>query len=177
MRKYYYYVLIILLLIFSLLILKYIIRRKKIARAKTLYSSIKFIKKCFKGELINKNSKIIVSNPKISAIIPVFNCQNTILASIRSIQNQNMADIEIILVNDNSKDNTSIIIKKLAEEDNRIKILNNEKNMATLYSRNIGILMSRGKYIMNLDNDDLFMYSDVFSKVYNEAEKGNYYRF
>jgi glycosyltransferase involved in cell wall biosynthesis len=174
MRKYYYYVLIILLLIFSLLILKYIIRRKKIARAKTLYSSIKFIKKCFKGELINKNSKIIVSNPKISAIIPVFNCQNTILASIRSIQNQNMADIEIILVNDNSKDNTSIIIKKLAEEDNRIKILNNEKNMATLYSRNIGILMSRGKYIMNLDNDDLFMYSDVFSIVYNEAEKGNY---
>lgn len=179
MRKYYYcyyfyYVLIILLLIFSLLILMYLNRKRKISRDKTLYSSIKFMKECFKGELINNNSKKISINPKISAIIPAYNCQNTILASIRSIQNQNMGDIEIIIVNDNSKDNTSIIINALAKEDNRIKILNNEKNMATLYSRNIGILMSRGKYIMNLDNDDLFMYFDVFTTVYNEAEKGKY---
>ena len=85
-----------------------------------------------------------------------------------------MSDIEIILVNDNSNDNTSLIIQKLAEEDQRIKILNNKKNMATLYSRNIGILNSKGKYIMNLDNDDLFMDFDVFDKIYEEAEKGNY---
>mgnify|MGYP007101895728 CR=1 FL=1 len=46
--------------------------------------------------------------------------------------------------------------------------------MATLYSRNIGILMSREKYIMNLGNDDLFMYFDVFTTVYNETEKAIY---
>jgi glycosyltransferase involved in cell wall biosynthesis len=85
-----------------------------------------------------------------------------------------MSDIEIILVNDNSNDNTSLIIQKLAEEDQRIKIINNKKNMATLYSRNIGILNSKGKYIMNLDNDDLFMDFDVFDKIYEVAEKGNY---
>ena len=52
--------------------------------------------------------------------------------------------------------------------------MNNKKNMATLYSRNIGILNSKGKYIMNLDNDDLFMDFDVFDKIYEEAENGNY---
>jgi len=51
------------------------------------------------------NIKTFSSNTKISVIIPVFNCQNTIKAAVRSIQNQNMADVEIILVNDYSKDN------------------------------------------------------------------------
>ena len=149
-------------------------KTKLITRTKVLGLSIKFIKKCFKDELLNNNSKILSSNIKISTIIPVYNCKKTIKASVRSIQNQNMSDIEIILVNDNSNDNTSLIIQKLAEEDKRIKILNNKKNKATLYSRNIGILNSKGKYIMNLDNDDLFMDFDVFDKIYEEAEKGNY---
>ena len=149
-------------------------KTKLTTRTKSLGLSIIYIKKCFNGELLNNNSKILSSNTKISTIIPVYNCKKTIKASVRSIQNQNMSDIEIILVNDNSNDNTSLIIQKLAEEDKRIKILNNKKNKATLYSRNIGILNSKGKYIMNLDNDDLFMDFDVFDKIYEEAEKGNY---
>ena len=115
-------------------------KTKLTTRTKSLGLSIIYIKKCFNGELLNNNSKILSSNTKISTIIPVYNCKKTIKASVRSIQNQNMSDIEIILVNDNSNDNTSLIIQKLAEEDKRIKILNNKKNMATLYSRNIGIL-------------------------------------
>ena len=85
-----------------------------------------------------------------------------------------MADIEIILVNDFSKDNTTKIIQELSEEDPRIKIINNEKNMGALYSRNIGILNAKGKYIMNLDNDDLFLDKDVFDVLYKEIEKTNY---
>ena len=49
-------------------------------------------------------------NPKISAIIPLYNCEKTIKSTVRSIQNQNLTEFEIILVNDNSKDNTSKII-------------------------------------------------------------------
>ena len=123
---------------------------------------------------MNKNTKVFSANPKISAIIPVYNCENTIKAAVRSIQNQNMAEIEIVLVNDNSKDNTSKIIHELEKEDPRIKILNNQKQMATLYSRNIGILHSNGKYILNLDNDDLFMTNDLFDTIYKEAETGNF---
>lgn len=146
------------------------------SRIRELNLSRKYMKKCLNGELINNNSNYNISylNIKISTIIPAYNCEKTIKAAVRSIQNQKMPEIEIILVNDNSKDNTLNIIKKLAEEDRRIKIINNFRNMATLYSRNIGILNSKGKYILNLDNDDLFMDSDVFERIYDEAEKGNY---
>ena len=163
----------------SICLLANVDRTKLITRTRILSISLKFIKECFNGDLLNNNSKILSSNIIISVIIPVYNCKRTIKAAVRSIQNQNMSDIEkpymnIILVNDNSNDNTSLIIQKLAEEDQRIKILNNKKNMATLYSRNIGILNSKGKYVMNLDNDDLFMNSYVFDEIYREAEKGNY---
>ena len=46
--------------------------------------------------------------------------------------------------------------------------------MGALYSRNIGILNAKGKYIMNLDNDDLFMDSEVFTDIYNEAQETNF---
>jgi len=88
-----------------------------------------------------------------------------------------MTDFEIILINDYSSDNTLSIIKELQKYDNRIKIIESEKkfgkNIGTLYSRAIGVLEAKGKYILNLDGDDLFFDSDVFDTVYNEAEKDN----
>jgi glycosyltransferase involved in cell wall biosynthesis len=129
------------------------------------------MKKCFEGEFLNNNSNSFSNESKITVVIPVYNCEKTIKAAVRSIQNQNMADIQIILVNDFSKDNTSKIIQELSEEDPRIRIINNGKNMGALYSRNIGILNAKGKYIMNLDNDDLFMDTDVFDVIYDEIEK------
>lgn len=145
-----------------------------IKRKSALSKGKKYIQQCFDDVLLNNNSKAITLAPKISIVIPVYNCQNTIKAVVRSIQNQNMSDLEIILVNDYSKDNTSKIIQELELEDQRIKIINNEKRMATLYSRNIGILFSKGKYILNLDNDDLFMNDDLFDTIYNEAEINNF---
>ena len=84
------------------------------------------MKACFQGLFLNDNAKLNYnsSTPKISVVIPVYNCNKTIKAAVRSIQNQNMGDIEIILVNDLSKDNTSNIIQELSEEDPRIKIIN-----------------------------------------------------
>ena len=58
-----------------------------------------------------------------------------------------MTDFEIILINDNSTDNSLKIIRKMKSYDNRIHIINNHKNMGTLYSRCIGVLNSKGKYI------------------------------
>ena len=74
-----------------------------------------------------------MQNHKISAVIPAYNCQNTIKDALRSIQNENMPYIEIILVNDNSEDNSSKIIQELREEDQRIKLINKEKRKANLY--------------------------------------------
>ena len=85
-----------------------------------------------------------------------------------------MKDFEIILVNDNSNDNSLKIINKMKKADNRIKIINNHKNMGTLYSRCIGALNAKGKYVFSLDNDDLFLDSDVFVTIYNVANKEKY---
>ena len=105
--------------------------------------------KCIKGILINdKNNFILSENPKISAIIPVYNSKNFISRAIKSIQNQNILNIEIILVNDFSTDDTLSEIEKIQKEDPRIKIINNKKNMGILYSRSIGALSAKGnKYL------------------------------
>ena len=93
---------------------------------------------------------------------------------IRSIQNQKMLDVEIIIVNDFSKDNSMRIIEDMQKEDPRIKIINNEKNMGILYSRSIGVLESKGKYIFNLDHDDFILDEDLFDVIYEESEEGNF---
>ena len=80
----------------------------------------------------------------------------------------------IELVNDFSNDNSLKIIEQLSQKDRRIKIINNNKNMGTLYSRCIGALKAKGKYILPLDDDDLFMDKDIFYFAFNESEKGNY---
>ena len=134
-----------------------------------------FLHKCSEGILLNDKSKFKKSNhPLISAIVPVFNCQNFVNRAIKSIQNQNITDIEIILVDDFSTDNSLSIIEELQKEDPRIKILKNNKNMGILYSRSVGALSSKGKYIFSLDDDDLFLDFDVFSTITNIAEEGNF---
>lgn len=113
-------------------------------------------------------------NILISVIVPVYNSQNTIKYSVRSIQNQNISQIEIILINDFSKDNSLKFIQNLRNEDPRINIINNKKNYGTLYSRSIGVLSSKGKYIFSLDNDDMYFNNDVLDIVFRTARIGNF---
>ena len=135
----------------------------------------KFLDKCLEGILFNnKNDSLEMnSDPIISVIIPIYKCEKTIKAAIRSVQNQNVKNIEIILVNDLSPDNTSSIIQQMKKEDSRIKIINNVKNMGVLYSRSIGVLKSKGKYIFTLDDDDMFFDTDILD-IYLHAEDGNF---
>lgn len=131
----------------------------------------KFIQICKDGTLlygIEKPSQ----NPKITALIPVYNAGKTIKTTIRSIQNQNMSDIEILIVDDCSNDNSLQIIEQLQSEDPRIKLLKSKKNRGTLYTRSIGALNSKGKYVMTIDNDDLFI-NNILQIAYDEAELNN----
>ena len=142
-------------------------------KTEVLLKGKKFIDKCLKTQNITQKNSII-SKPKISAIIPVYNSEKTIYSSICSIQNQNYTNFEIILIDDFSNDNSSRIIKYLKEKDERIKIISNHKNMGSLYSRNIGVLMAKGRYIFGLDNDDLFFLNDIFYFILNIAQKYNF---
>ena len=132
----------------------------------------KFLENNINGTLLRNVTSLSINNPIATAVIPVYNSKNYILKAIRSIQNQNIMNIEIILVNDYSKDDTLSFIKEIQKEDPRIKIISNKKNMGIIYSRCIGTLSARGKYIFPLDNDDMFLDEDVFQTITNIAEKG-----
>ena len=163
----------IIIIFFSILFIIFN-KDKQYLRWKSLIKSIKYMNFCLGDILINKNNIKLFSQINITVIIPVYNCEKTIRASIRSIQNQNFLNFEILLVNDFSKDNSLNIIEEMQKEDFRIKIIKNQKNRGTLYSRCIGTLQAKGKYIVPLDNDDLFMNGDIFYIAFNEAEIGKY---
>ena len=127
-------------------------------------NGLEFLNKIKNADLNNKKKQI--NHPKISVIIPIYNCEKTIELSIKSIHFQNLNELEIILVNDQSSDNSSKIIEQLKNIDNRIRIINNKKNMGTLYSRSIGALNSRGEYVIGLDNDDFFCSEYILQNAY-----------
>ena len=115
----------------------------------------------------------IIQNPKISAIIPLYNAEKYIKYSLSSIQNQKMKEIEIILINDYSRDNTLLKINNYMKKDKRIRLINNFENRKILYSKSIAALNTNGKYIIQLDQDDIFIRDDVFDILYYEAEKND----
>jgi glycosyltransferase involved in cell wall biosynthesis len=133
-----------------------------------------FIDNCSKGILINKDLIKPIKKPKISIVIPCYNCKGYILKALRSIQNQDFNNLEIVIINDFSCDETLSYLEQLKFEDPRIKILSNKKNMGTLYTRSIGSLSAIGKYIFTMDSDDMFLDKDVFSTISNIADKGNF---
>ena len=128
-----------------------------------------FLDKCLRAH--NNKTYKYIKQPKITAIIPLYNCERTIESALHSIQYQNMSEIEILLINDFSKDNTSKILKNSQKKDFRIKVINNHKNMGTLYSRSIGVLISKGEYIFGLDNDDMYFDNDIFDYIYKKGKK------
>ena len=100
----------------------------------------------------NSNSKKIkkfkkCNIPKISVISPIYNSEKYILRFLRSIQNQNFLEIEIILVDDCSNDNSVFLIEKYIKEDERIILIKNKINKGTFITRNLGVLFSKSKYI------------------------------
>ena len=88
-----------------------------------------------------------------------------------SIQAQKLDDIEIIFVDDFSKDNTYKNILKAQKLDPRIKIIKNKKNMGIMYSRMFGALESKGEYVTFLDCDDLYIDSNILKLAYETAEE------
>ena len=166
--KYKKYLLFLLIISFILIILFIIYN---IFKKSIIFKNKKFINKNINLILNNINKNIILcqkgiltndilksySNPLITVIIPIYNSEKTIKSAIRSVQNQNFRDLEILLIDDFSKDNSLSIIKELKNEDSRIKIIKNKVNRGPLFSKSLAVLNSRGKYTILLDSDDLFV--------------------
>ena len=107
-----------------------------------------YIELCINNKLIDNQKNPLIINPKISIIMPIYKGGKYLYYSLRSIQNQKMKEIEIILIDDNSPDDTLLIIDKYMKEDPRIKLIKNDKNRKVLYSKSIGALNTKGRYIM-----------------------------
>lgn len=93
-------------------------------------------------------------NPLVTVVMPVFNGENFLDNSIRSFMEQTLKEIELIVVNDGSTDNTKAIVEKFATEDNRIQLINLEENRGNFFARKTGAMAATGDYIMFLDADD-----------------------
>ena len=90
---------------------------------------------------------------KVSVIIPAYNAEKFIENCIQSIQRQTFQDFEIIAVNDGSKDGTLSVLKKIAKEDARVVIVDQE-NKGVSAARNAALKQATGKYLTMVDADD-----------------------
>ena len=120
---------------------------------------------------ITKNYKKRI-NPKISIISSIFNSEKYLLRFLNSIYFQNYNNIEIILIDDYSTDNSVKFIEEYQKKDRRIILIKNKKNKGTFINRNLGGLYSKGKYIILPDPDDILSKNNLkilfdFAKKYN----------
>lgn len=95
-----------------------------------------------------------MSTPKVSIVVPVYNLESYTEQSVRSLLAQSYQNLEIILVDDGSKDNSLSIIKQLAAEDSRIVYLS-QANGGAAKARNTGLAIATGEYITFVDGDDM----------------------
>jgi glycosyltransferase involved in cell wall biosynthesis len=134
----------------------------------------KFVNMAVNHSLINPNEKFYKSKyPKISVVIPMYNAEGYIENAVCAIENQDLKDIEIIIIDDCSKDNSVKVVKQLIKRDPRIILYQNKETKGTLYSKCKGVSLSSSKYVLVSDHDDLYTQADAFSSMYYEMEKNN----
>lgn len=108
-------------------------------------------------------------SPKISVIVPIYNTEKYLKKSLSSLKEQTLRDIEIICINDGSKDKSLEILNNFAQSDKRFKIIN-QKNSGAGKARNNGLKLVEGEYIAFLDPDD-WIDNTTYEKLYEQAKK------
>ena len=109
--------------------------------------------------------------PLISVIVPVYNCEKVLRRCLDSIISQTYENLQIILVNDGSKDNSEEICKEYKNRDSRIELIS-IKNLGSSGARNVGLKNVRGEYLTFIDSDD-FVSIYYVNKLYSLLEKNN----
>lgn len=108
---------------------------------------------------------------KVSVIVPVYNVEKYLKRCLDSLINQTLSDIDIICINDGSKDSSLQILEQYAQKDSRIVIYNQE-NSGLSVARNTGLEHASGEYIGFVDSDD-WVDLDFYEKLYNSAKNNN----
>ena len=111
-----------------------------------------------------------MKNPKVSVIVPIYNVEKYLDRSVDSLVNQTYENIEIILVDDGTKDSSGKIADRRAKEDSRIKVIH-KLNGGLGSARNSGIKEATGEYLLFLDSDD-YVDLNTIEELVKEAKKG-----
>ena len=112
-------------------------------------------------------------NPDITVVLTMFNQAHCIHKALRSIQNQSLKNIEILVNIDCSNDNSTETIQKYMKEDERIVMVNHDTIEGIMKIRSEGIKLAKGKYITALDGDDAFIHKDILYNSLQVANIGN----
>ena len=112
-----------------------------------------------------------MDNIKVSVIIPVYNSEKYLKQCLDSVVNQTLKNIEIIVVNDGSTDNSLQIIQEYVNKYSNVKLIN-KQNEGCYKARNIGLEVADGEYIAFLDSDD-YIESNMYEKLYLKAKQTN----
>ncbi len=107
---------------------------------------------------------------KVSIIVPVYNVEAYLRTCLDSLVNQTLTDIEVIVVNDGSPDNSDKIVSEYAQKYPDIVKSYKKENGGQGSARNLGLLKAHGEYIAYVDSDD-YVKLDMFEKMYHEAKK------
>lgn len=109
---------------------------------------------------------------KISVIVPVYNCEDKIKRCVESIIAQGIKELEIILVNDGSTDNSAEVCNRIMQSEPRVKVIH-QSNVGVSMARNSGIKKAVGKYVTFVDADDYLTENPIYEKAINILEKEN----
>ena len=109
--------------------------------------------------------------PKLSVVIPIYNAEDFLEKCVDSVLKQTENDIEIILVDDGSKDKSLLICNKISAKDKRVKVIH-QKNAGVSAARNCGIAVANGEYIGFIDADD-WIAPNMYERLLSEAKNTN----
>ena len=119
------------------------------------------------GNYLFNNMQNMSTKPKVSVIIPVYNVEKLLPRCLESVISQTLEQIEIICVDDGSKDNSLAVLKEYEGKDGRIKVVSQE-NKRQGGARNTGMALAVGEYIGFVDSDD-YIDKDYYQKLYSAA--------
>lgn len=111
-------------------------------------------------------------NDLVSVVMPAYNCEKYIVEAVESVLKQTYSNLELIIIDDGSKDSTLEILNNYVKKDSRVKVFQNEKNSGVSATRNRGISIAKGNWIAFLDSDDIWG-EDKLQKQMDCAEKYN----
>ena len=110
-------------------------------------------------------------NPKVSVIVPIYNVEKYLERCLKSLVNQSLQEIEIILIDDGSTDNSPLICDQYAKQDGRIKVVH-KQNQGLGMARNTGLELASGEYVVFIDSDD-FIEKNAYQEMYDMIKSEN----